>query len=215
MLYLTRLSLNLRNRQAQRDLANRYELHRTVLRGFPQALPADERILYRVEEDVRSGVVTILLQSLNLPDWQALPASYLLQPAEVKPFPVAFSAGQMLHFRLLANPTRRIKTPSSADGEELASKRVGLLKEEQQLQWLARKAETCGFQLLGVRSAKQPDVIGWQSKGKDSRRLTFQSVLFDGVLQVTEPDLFTQALKNGIGPAKGFGFGLLSLAKAG
>lgn len=215
MLYLTLLSLNLRNRQVQRDLANRYELHRTVLSGFPQALPADERILYRVEEDVRSGVVTILLQSLNLPDWQALPASYLLQPAEVKPFSVAFSAGQMLHFRLLANPTRRIKTPLSADGEKPSSKRVGLLKEEQQLQWLARKAEACGFQLLGVRSAKQPDVIGWQSKGKDSRRLTFQSVLFDGVLQVTEPALFIQALKNGIGPAKGFGFGLLSLAKAG
>lgn len=214
-MYLTRLSLNLRSHQVQRDLANRYELHRTLLRGFPQTLPAGERILYRVEEDARAGVVTVLLQSLGLPDWQPLPERYLLRPAEVKPFSVALSAGQSLRFRLLANPTRRIKTPPPAEGEEPSTKRVGLLKEEQQLQWLARKAEACGFELLEVRSAKQPDVIGWQGKGEESHRLTFQSVLFDGVLRVTEPDLLLRALKNGIGPAKGFGFGLLSLAKAG
>lgn len=214
-MYLTRLSLNLRSRQVQRDLANRYELHRTLLSGFPQTLPAGERILYRVEEDARAGIVTVLLQSLNLPDWQKLPENYLLHPAEVKPFEVALSAGQTLRFRLLANPTRRIKTPPAAEGEEPSSKRVGLLKEEQQLQWLARKAADCGFQLIGVRSAKQPDVIGWQSKGTESHRLTFQSVLFDGILRVTDPDLLRMALINGIGPAKGFGFGLLSLARVG
>jgi CRISPR system Cascade subunit CasE len=214
-MYLTRLFLNLRSRQVQRDLANRYELHRTLLRGFPPTLPAGERVLYRVEEDARAGSVIVLLQSLNPPDWRALPEPYLLQPAEVKPFSVVVSAGQMLRFRLLANPTRRIKTSPTAEGEEPSSKRVGLLKEEQQYQWLSRKAEAYGFQLISVRSAKQPDVIGWQGKGKDSRQLTFQSVLFDGVLQVMEPDLFMQALKNGVGPAKGFGFGLLSLAKAG
>ena len=214
-MHLSRLLLNARSRQAQRDLANRYELHRTLLRGFPQTLPADERILYRVEEDARTETVFVLLQSSSHPDWQTLPAAYMLQPAEVKPFSVTLSVGQPLRFRLLANPTRRIKRPPVEEGEEPSSTRVGLLREEQQLEWLARKAEACGFQLLGVHSARQPDVIGWQGKGKDGRRLTFQSVLFEGVLRVEEPEFLLRTLKNGIGPAKGFGFGLLSLAKAG
>jgi CRISPR-associated protein Cas6/Cse3/CasE subtype I-E len=38
------------------------------------------------------------------------------------------------------------------------------------------------------------------------------AVRFDGILQVTNAELFLQTLRAGIGPAKGFGFGLLSVA---
>jgi len=38
------------------------------------------------------------------------------------------------------------------------------------------------------------------------------AVTFDGILRVTDPELFTQTLAQGVGTAKGLGFGLLSLA---
>jgi CRISPR-associated protein Cas6/Cse3/CasE subtype I-E len=38
------------------------------------------------------------------------------------------------------------------------------------------------------------------------------AVQFDGVLVVTDPDKLSVAVRNGIGPQKAFGFGLLSLA---
>lgn len=38
------------------------------------------------------------------------------------------------------------------------------------------------------------------------------AVQFDGVLVVTDPDKLREAVRNGIGPQKAFGFGLLSLA---
>lgn len=41
----------------------------------------------------------------------------------------------------------------------------------------------------------------------------FSAARFDGVLQVTDADKFQSALENGIGSAKGFGFGLLSVAR--
>ena len=41
------------------------------------------------------------------------------------------------------------------------------------------------------------------------------SVQFDGVLQVVEPALFVHAIAAGIGSGKAFGFGLLSVARAG
>ena len=45
-------------------------------------------------------------------------------------------------------------------------------------------------------------------------RLTFASVLFEGVLEVTDAERFRQALEQGIGSAKAYGFGLLSIAPA-
>ena len=44
------------------------------------------------------------------------------------------------------------------------------------------------------------------------RRIQFSAARFDGVLQISTLGLFIHALENGIGPAKGFGFGLLSVA---
>lgn len=42
----------------------------------------------------------------------------------------------------------------------------------------------------------------------------FSAARFDGLLRITEMKAFSEALENGIGPAKGFGFGLFSLARA-
>ena len=42
----------------------------------------------------------------------------------------------------------------------------------------------------------------------------FFAMRFDGLLGVTDPVQFLEALRAGIGSAKGFGFGLLSLAPA-
>jgi CRISPR system Cascade subunit CasE len=48
-----------------------------------------------------------------------------------------------------------------------------------------------------------------------SRRLQFKSVRYDGVLEVGDPERLIALARAGIGSAKGFGFGLLSLAGAG
>lgn len=45
-----------------------------------------------------------------------------------------------------------------------------------------------------------------------NKEQTLFAVLFEGVLQVTDPDKLRIAVGAGIGSAKGFGFGLLSLA---
>jgi CRISPR system Cascade subunit CasE len=44
-------------------------------------------------------------------------------------------------------------------------------------------------------------------------RMTFQSVRFEGLLTVIDPERFCQTLAAGIGSAKAFGFGLLSVAR--
>ncbi|MCU0514131.1 MAG: type I-E CRISPR-associated protein Cas6/Cse3/CasE, partial [Anaerolineae bacterium] len=87
-MYLSRLTVNARSQAAWRDLADRYELHRTLLSAFPATLAAAERLLYRVEQRRDSPAAAVLVQSHTLPDWSAsarlaLP-DYLLTPPEIR-----------------------------------------------------------------------------------------------------------------------------------
>ena len=118
----------------------------------------------------------------------------------VKPFALALAPGEQLVFRLCANPTVK------RDG-----KRHALWREEEQLDWFQRKAESGGFQVLSVRLQELGNVQGWT---RDRQQLNLFTVQYDGVLQVTDPHLLEQTIQNGIGPGKGLGFGLLSLARA-
>jgi CRISPR system Cascade subunit CasE len=204
MLYLTRLVLDPRSRTVRRDLADPYELHRTLLRAFPDATDGGPgRVLFRVEPARGEPRFVVLVQSDAAPDWSRLnvPGDYLLEPPATKPFTPAFAAGQRLGFRLRANPTVK------RDG-----KRRPLLDESEQRAWLDRKAAVAGFRVVRVEVASEGALCGHKPAEGATLTLTHHAVRFDGVLAVTDPGQLLHALRGGVGSAKGFGFGLLSLA---
>lgn len=211
-MYLSRLVLNLRNRQVRTDLARPYELHRTLMNAFPDELANGvERVLYRLERHPTSGMPMLLVQSKLEPAWGQLPAGYLQiapqgENPQVKQLDLHFHAGQVLAFRLLANPTKRLSKSLPQAREK--SKRVGLYHPDEQLAWLARKGEMHGFQLLSAVPTRQSEI-------KDRQHLLeFLAVQFDGLLTVLDPGRFSEVVVQGIGSGKAFGFGLLSLARA-
>ncbi len=220
-MYLSRLILNPRSRRVQRELAQPYEMHRSVMRAFRTDLEkGEERVLWRVDEHPRLGLV-LLVQSRELPDWTWLAEDgargYLMPVNEpnpaVKPFDLRLSAGQALAFRLRANPTKRLGKSAEYD----KGKRVGIYDEKDQLDWLTRKGEQHGFRLVHAQVSRDGKIKDEKDAGRDGavHKLELLSVQFDGVLQVTDPDKLVAAVQNGIGSGKGFGFGLLSLAPAG
>jgi len=217
-MYLSKLMLNPRHRQVQRELSHPYELHRTVMRGLPEDLPEEERVLYRLEMSSRSGEAVLLVQSHTAPDWVFLEKkrTYLLAPPLVKAFHLNVRPGQVLRFRLHANPT--MKTWSKSTEKKT---RVPLVREEEQLAWLHRKGQQHGFRLVAgekglplVRVTKLGDRIDRIYRENTEQRLKIYVIQFDGFLQVTDPDRLLDAVRAGIGPAKSFGCGLLSLARA-
>jgi len=227
-MYLSKLVLNIRDRQARRDLASPYELHRTLWRAFPENDPG--RILFRVDSDQRGGAPIVLVQSDLAPDWGRLEergARYLLGAPDFKEFAPTFATGQQLRFRLRANPTKKLGTSSKQDrldGNKDNGQRVALLCDVDQVAWLVGKGDKGGFQVPGEwleqdEGKKRPnfrvDVVpeGWVGTGKEGHTAgRFYAVRFDGVLQVTDPGKFLKTLADGVGSAKGFGFGLLSVA---
>jgi CRISPR system Cascade subunit CasE len=214
-MYLSRLILNPRSRRVQRELAEPYEMHRSLMKAFPPDLaPREERMLFRVDEHPRLGL-TLLVQSCDVPNWSWLAEEgargYLLPVAEpnpaVKPFDLHPVAGQTLGFRLRANPTIKTKR----EGRPV---RNGLFDEDAQQAWLVRKAEAGGFRILSINSVAEGKISGGVKRVETTHKLTLLGVRFDGLLQVTDPDRLVEAVRHGIGSAKGLGFGLLSLAPA-
>lgn len=200
MIYLSQLVLNPRSRQVKSELADPYEMHRTIAKAFGNTPGAfsSARCLFRVD-DTGDDPPTVLVQSRIRPDWSALTVdrSYLIASPQVKSLNLSLSAGQRLSFRLLANPT------VCREG-----KRHGLETEEDQVAWLKRKGEQGGFALLQVRAAEVGRTLAKR------RTASFTRVRFDGILVINDPEAFQTAWEGGIGAAKGFGFGLLSLAPA-
>lgn len=203
-LYLSRLILNPRSRDARRDLANPYDLHRTLVRAFAlDEVTAPARFLWRLEATTNWQQPQLLVQSQAEGNWGALRdlSHYLQGEVQEKRFaPEAWlEQGRSYRFRLQANPT------VARDG-----KRRGLCREEEQLDWLARQGVRHGFSL--IQALVSNSVMQHGRKGES--RLSVLTATFEGYLQVGDPHALRAALYEGIGPAKSLGCGLLSLGKA-
>jgi CRISPR system Cascade subunit CasE len=180
---------------------------------------ADAGFLFRIDPQP-GGRVVILVQSAAKPDWEYAfhNAGYLLAAApEVKSFDPHFQVGQMLRFRVLANPTRRIsKNSKDSKGNPVQEKWIGKrvpVPSNQLVEWLSRRAEKAGFSLVQESITVQPGYIYWKMPHKDGKRLL--CARYDGILQLADPVRFQEALVGGLGPGKAFGFGLLSIGSVG
>jgi len=214
-MFLSRLVLNPMSREVRRDLANAYELHRTLMKAYPHERDAtgSAELLFRIEPS-RDGSMLVLVQSKKMPDWTLLADEYALEVQGPKSLQqVRFHNGQRLQFRLRANPTKRLRESSKlATGTVIdpkwAEKRVGLFREDEQQQWLEAKAGKGGFRLLGLRLIPEGNTRAW----KDKKELTFASVIFEGQREVTDAKVFLDTWVSGVGSGKGMGFGMLSVA---
>ena len=225
-MYLSKLTLNPRHPQARRDLANPYSMHATLCWAFrkpgvsePPPGKSWERgktvdpLLWRLEQGLHEAF--LLVQSHALPDWQALfarhPGYAVLDEKSPKPFEPALKPGQLLRFRLRANPT--VTKFIAKEGKKM---RLGLVKLEDQLAWLHRQGERYGFSVPGAMVSSSERVKARKPKkdGDEGSVITLQSVTYDGHLRVDEPEAFLRALQGGLGHAKALGFGLLSIGPA-
>lgn len=232
-MYLTRLILNLRHRGVQYDLADCQRLHGRIMGAFPSA-PDTQRarehfgVLYRLEM-LDEPTARLLVQSNLPPNWSALPVGYLAPAPDERGNPAVrpiaselerIQSGMRFRFRLRANPTKRISERNSDERAEWHGKRIELRRDDEQLAWLERKASSHGFRLVSVQinNTTIPDVLTSNAPKQHGRHnrsgkgMDFGVALFDGILEVTERTPFLSALGSGIGSAKAYGFGLLSIA---
>jgi CRISPR system Cascade subunit CasE len=201
-MYLSQLVLDLMDKKTMRALSDLYILHQFVMMGFSD-YDQSPRVLFRVEPDVKGSAVKILVQSEVQPSWRVENAENSRNiRVQVKEFEPAFRNGFAYRFRLRANPV------VTKDG-----KRRGLIRDEALIEWLKNREERLGAAIRSVVAVDEGYSTGLRKKGKQTDRINIKLVRFEGVLEVEDSDLLTESVRNGIGPAKGFGCGLLSLAR--
>jgi CRISPR system Cascade subunit CasE len=208
-MHLSKLILNERDRKVRADLSNAHNMHRSIMQAFPdeqrEKSRADWNILFRQEPD--SNVILVQSDAEVEPDWSQLPQGYLVRPADVKPFNLQanhIKSGQTFQFRLKANPSKR---------DHQTRKIIGLYRQIDQLAWLEKQASQHGFVLHSVDTIPTPNIFGLKNKGISPIKI--QSVLFQGILQVSDPILLIEAIHVGIGRGRSYGCGLLSIARLG
>lgn len=198
-MHLSKLILNPAVTQVRREIANPYELHRTLCRCVNGEDAG--RLLWRLEPGGRNPPA-LLVQTSTDPTWSAVTArvpDYFAEPPTTKPYDPRPAEHAILRFRLRANPSVKRE-----------SKRRGLNTYNDQILWLRRKGEQGGFDVLSV-FIQDECFVSARKPGHDIR---LAAVTYDGILAVTDMKRFHFALEHGIGPAKGLGFGLLSIGSA-
>ena len=191
-----------------------YRLHQVLWQLFKGDGQVQRNFLYRRVES--SNWPCFYIVSAHKPvDNQGV---WTIQMKDYKP---RLIAGQCLAFSLRANPVvtkpgghgkpvrhdviMNAKRQLQAESEVAVNQ--GELIQQAGHDWLQTRAVKHGFRLEQVRvDAYQQHQL---RKARGEHPIRFSTVDFNGVLTVMEPEQLCQTLFTGIGPAKGFGCGLL------
>ncbi|NLE94736.1 MAG: type I-E CRISPR-associated protein Cas6/Cse3/CasE [Dehalococcoidia bacterium] len=212
---LTRIYLNPRKRGGRKLLTNPQAMHAAVRAAFPPDIDtAEARVLWRVDSHGDEHVLYIVgpekpdaLHIVEQAGWDTRPQ----QTAEYQRLQDSLVKRQQWRFGLVANPVS-----SKAGDRGTRGKLVAHVTAEQQLTWLRERSESCGFKLLDDAAVVGRDRLVFQNmKEGSTRRITVATARFNGTLEVTDVGALRNTLNQGIGRARAYGCGLLTLASIG
>lgn len=227
-MYLSRLAINPRRREARKLLANPRAMHAAVESSFPpRERDGDpDRVLWRVDET--TDKVTLYVVSPTEPDmthiveaagWETAPGESLHYGRFLK----KIKNGQRFQFRVTVNPVKRLFVPGSR------GKVVPHVTEDQQLAWFYSRAEQWGFHVpLRTTESQESAVEEWLARvvkrqdrsfskpeSTSRRTVTLRHVTIVGELEVADAEVFRNSLVGGMGRGKAYGCGLMTLMKTG
>lgn len=228
-MYLTRFRLNTQRLGARRLLSSPQMLHAAVLSSFADSPPVGgdgPRVLWRLDRTGKAET-HLFIVSPDRPDLTHLveqagwPTTGRWQTYDYSPFLSRLREGDEWAFRLTANPVHTIRRT-----EEEPTKITAHVGPRHQQHWLLKRQEVAGFKIvekpkerrlleddtheLLVHNQRQ---IAFKKNGH-AKPVTLVTATFDGKLQVTDPIALRRTLTCGLGRAKAYGCGLMTLAVA-
>ena len=204
MTSLSLLELNPRSSACRRDMTDPQAMHKTLMSMFPaspgRSARRDFGILWRVEP---GPAPTVLLQSATCPDFSALPAKHgAFQSKSLDAHLASLSAGGTIRYRTVLNPVRTNRRSHK-------ERRVVIPSRDRPQWWsdLAGKA--------GMRLEDHPTMTGQadRSIARGGVRFPIYTVRVDGTATIDDPAMLTDAIIAGIGRAKAWGCGLLTVVR--
>lgn len=217
-MYLTRMALNPARRGTRFLLGSPQRMHAAVLSAFPPDTPVETpagRVLWRVDRNVSS--LLLYISSPSVPDLTHLVEQAGWPLSSTAPWSTVavgslherLAEGQRWVFRLTANPVHNVGCDAGKRG-----KRYGHVTVAQQEKWLRDRSRGWGFEVVSAGVVDRRRLTFARRSDGAARQVTISTATFDGLLRVTDPVALRSALTAGVGRAKAYGCGLLTLAPA-
>ncbi|MEV0681700.1 type I-E CRISPR-associated protein Cas6/Cse3/CasE [Actinosynnema sp. NPDC050436] len=206
---LTKIIANPAHPHVRRDLRDVDSLHRTVTDfacppGFGPNARQAAGLLYRVEETA-AGVL-LLVQSKFPVDSSRLPPGYGHGGTrDLQAHLARMTPGTGVRYRIVANPTKQVFVRGQRGT-------VRSLSDEEAHAWWQRKATQYGLELTTAYMRWSDVRTGLRKCGEKSTKITVAVTQFEGTAFIRHPEQVREGILNGIGRAKSYGCGLLSLA---
>lgn len=199
---LSKIELSLTDPVVRATLRDAQNMHR-LLTGLFQVPREEAKLLYRMRTQ---GTVLTLYCYADRPIVQErlLPGMLLTGERDLTDWLSSMQNGDMKGFDLLTMPFKKV----SEEGGN--SRRRVLRTQEERLAWLTRKSEQNGFAILEVQESADERISAMHPK-EQGGRLYLDSYRYFGTLRITDAEAFQKAVREGIGPGKAYGLGMLLL----
>jgi CRISPR system Cascade subunit CasE len=230
-MYLTRFRLNTARRGTRKLLSSPQAMHAAVMASFADALPSRQpdgngapRALWRIDHNGPAEVHLFVVgpekpDLTHLVEQAGWPTTSQWETYAYTPFLAKLRAGDRWAFRLTANPVHHIRR---MPGEP--TKRTAHVTPRHQTAWLLQRQDAAGFMVLEKpeeeRRIAEGDELKLMVHGRRAREfakrdhkqpVTLVTATFDGHLEVSDPERFRRTLTAGLGRAKAYGCGLMTL----
>ena len=209
-MYLSRIELDLTRHRTMKALSNPQMFHGAVESAF-----SGERCRRLWRLDKLNDRLYLLILSEDEPNLSDILAQFgvpnsVSETKNYAPLLDRIAAGSVWRFRLTANPT--ISKKQNSEGKRGTV--TAHCSTKYQKQWLLDRAEKNGFALEEDSfTVTQTHWMRFRKGTEGGRPVTLLSVTYEGLLKVTEPDLFRNALTGGMGRGKAYGQGLLTVMR--
>lgn len=210
MTHLHRITINTALRSAWPYLRTTQTLHAAIAKATHTTEP-QHRTLWRL--DHHPNHTHLYLLTPTGADLAALSTelngttTYDTRP--YTPLLEALNPNQHWKFRLTANPTRSKATTRGTRGRT-----IPIHHPTDQLTWLATRADQHGFTITNDDSPTAQVIEHHTNRFKGStEQVALKRATFEGILTITNPDQLRHTLTAGIGKAKSYGCGLLTLTR--
>lgn len=238
MPWLSDVPINPWRRSARDMLRNPHVAHGMVAQSLPA--PDRERTLWRIEYDSRRAHLVALTQSrpswahvVEAAGWEDADGG-AARVFDLAPLLDRIALGRVFSFRVRVNPVSATQRPEGADLARKLEQRPrnaegrarGVLvpqrTAEQQTNWFLDHAVSWGFDVPRLRGelADSPardlvlderQTLRFRKGGSGGHRVSLSTATFTGHLTVTDPDIFRKSVLGGVGRAKAYGCGLITL----
>lgn len=207
-MYLSRVEIDILDRRKIKELTHLGAYHNWVEMSFPDEVDQEIRTrkLWRIDR-IRDHLY-LLIVSENKPNLEALERYGVSGSAETKDYDKfldSISEGELYRFRVTLNPVRAV-----SQGEGKRGRVMPEITAEQQLAFLESRAERLGFKLM----PEEYQIVerSWEPfRKKGQRMMRLSKATYEGILKVTDEELFYNTLTKGIGKKKAYGFGLMTV----